>query len=221
MNRTGGIMKTISFLSQKGGSGKTTLSLHTAVAAGECGIATVVIDTDPQASASAWAQARDKETPTVAAAPAGNINAVLDAAASEGFALAVIDAAPHLDPAVAQIASAADFIVIPVRPTPLDIQTARRAAAVARASGKPYGFVLNGCPARAIEVPEALDILAGLGGVVCPVTIGERRAYARALGSGQAVTEFDARSKAADEIRALWAWIDRQANISARKGVKK
>jgi chromosome partitioning protein len=122
---------------------------------------------------------------------------------------------------VAQIASAADFIVIPVRPTPLDIQTARRAAAVARASGKPYGFVLNGCPARAIEVPEALDILAGLGGVVCPVTIGERRAYARALGSGQAVTEFDARSKAADEIRALWAWIDGQANVSGSKGVKK
>jgi len=207
-------MKTIAFLSQKGGSGKTTLALHVAVAAGEHGLATVVVDTDPQASASAWSHARDRETPTIAAAPAGNIGAVLDAAAREGYALAIIDAAPHLDPAVAQIALAADFVIIPVRPTPLDLHTARRAAAVANASRTPYGFVLNGCPARALEVPEALDILGGLGGSVSPVTLGERRAYARALGSGLAVTEFDPRSKAAAEIRALWAWIDAQARIS-------
>ena len=207
-------MKRIAFLSQKGGSGKTTLALHVAVAASEQGLAVVVLDADPQASAAAWAQTRDRETPTVAAAPAGSVHTVLDAATQENFDLAIIDAAPHLDPAIAQIAAAADFIIIPVRPTALDLHTANRAAAVATAAGKPYGFILNGCPARAVEIPEAHAILATLGGVVCPITIGERRAYARALGAGLAVTEFAAPSKAAAEIRALWAWIGAQADIS-------
>jgi len=206
-------MKRIAFLSQKGGSGKTTLALHVAVAASDQGLAVVVVDADPQASAAAWAQARDRETPTIAAA-VGSVHTVLDAATQENFDLAIIDAAPHLDPAVAQIAAAADFIIIPVRPTALDLHTASRAAAVATAAGKPYGFVLNGCPARAVEIPETQAILATLGGAVCPITIGERRAYARALGAGLAVTEFAAPSKAAAEIRALWAWIGAQADIS-------
>jgi chromosome partitioning protein len=44
-------MKTLAFLSQKGGSGKTTMVVHTAVPAREADALVVVIDRDPQQSA--------------------------------------------------------------------------------------------------------------------------------------------------------------------------
>ncbi len=53
-------MKTLAFLSQKGGSGKTTMAVHTSVAAHEAGARDVVIDTDPQQSATVWSEARQQ-----------------------------------------------------------------------------------------------------------------------------------------------------------------
>jgi len=61
-------VKVIAFLSQKGGAGKTTLAVHTAVAAHEAGLGVVLIDTDPQKSATAWGEARQEEAPVVATA---------------------------------------------------------------------------------------------------------------------------------------------------------
>jgi cellulose biosynthesis protein BcsQ len=46
-------MKTVALLSQKGGAGKTTLALHLACAAKAAGLASAIIDLDPQASAAA------------------------------------------------------------------------------------------------------------------------------------------------------------------------
>ncbi len=209
-------MKTVAFVSQKGGSGKTTLSIHYAVAAAETGLKVAIVDTDPQASSTGWGKAREKEFPTVATCSASEIDKVIEHARNDGYELVVIDAAPHLDPGIARIAAAADFIVVPVRPTPLDIQTAHRAAAVAKASGNPFGFVLNGCPPKAAEIADAFRILGDLGGSVCPMTVGERRAFARAIGTGESVTEFDPFGKSSQEIRSVWMWVE----TFIRKGVK-
>lgn len=209
-------MKTVAFISQKGGSGKTTLSIHVAVAATERGAKVAIIDTDPQASSVAWGEAREKEFPTVASCHAGHIASALEAAENDGYDLVVVDGAPHLEPSLSRVVAAADLSVIPVRPTPLDLQTAHRAAAVARASGKPFGFVLNGCPPRAAEIPQAFEVLGTLGGQVSTQTLGERRAFARALTSGEAVTEFDPGGRAAAEINAVYDWIDGQLAITRR-----
>ena len=58
-------MKTIAIISQKGGSGKTTLGVHLAVCAELNGKNTVIIDLDPQASAATWKRSRKDETPDV------------------------------------------------------------------------------------------------------------------------------------------------------------
>lgn len=200
-------MHVIAFLSQKGGSGKTTLSVHTAVAAEATGEQVCVIDADPQESATAWAGARQAATPIVATAQAGELESALRAAKAEGMTLAIVDGPPHAAPAASQIAKRAELVLIPVRPAAFDLAAVPAAVEIVRAAKVPGAFILSACPFRAPEVAETRTALEGYGLPVFPGEITDRRAFSRAVTTGSAVTEFEADGKAAEEIRALWAWI--------------
>jgi chromosome partitioning protein len=178
-------MRTIAFLSQKGGSGKTTLAVHTAVAAEESGEKVFLIDTDPQGSSQAWSQARNHDIPPVHKAIASNIRRIFEQAVQQKATLIVIDTAPHATPGVDVIAASADFLLIPCRPSAFDLVAIASSVQVAKAAGKPAAFIMNACPARAPEVEETREVL-------------------------EAVTEFDAEGKAAEEITKLWKWIRKQ-----------
>lgn len=67
--------------------------------------------------------------------------------------------------------------------------------------------MLNACPTRALEIEEAKTTLGEYGLAIAPIIVGERRAFSRAIATGRAVTEFDTRGKAAEEVRALWQWV--------------
>ena len=202
-------MRTLALLSQKGGSGKTTLAVHLAVAAGEAGQRVALADTDPQRSATTWGRARAAgQPPLVATAAPGALSALLAAARHDGITLLVVDSAPHTGPEVPQIARAADAVLIPCRPSAFDLAAVGNAVEIVRAAGVPAALVLNACPPRAPEIPEARAALGRFGLPVAAVEITERRAFARAVASGRAVTEFEAHGRAAEEIRALWAWIE-------------
>ena len=203
-------MKVLAFLSQKGGAGKTTLAVHTAVAAHEAGEAAVLIDTDPQKSASVWGDARQGAAPIVATANVSELGRVLKAALGDGMVLAIVDAAPHAAPEAARIARVADLVVIPCRPTAFDLAAAEGAVRIVKAAKTPAVFVLSACPSRAPEIAETRESLAGYGLQGAPVDITDLLAFARAVASGRAVTEFEGDGKAAAEIRALWAWLKEQ-----------
>jgi chromosome partitioning protein len=82
---------------------------------------------------------------------------------------------------------------------------------ILRAAEAPAAFILSACPLRAPEIVETRTVLTVRYGLpVAPVEITERRAFARAVATGRAVTEFDSHGKAAEEIRALWRWIKEQ-----------
>ena len=200
-------MKSIAFLSQKGGSGKTTLAVHTAVTAQESGENVVVIDTDPQQSAMTWAEARTTDVPPVAAINANEIQKVFDAAEAESMTLAIVDTAPHAAPEASVIASKVDLIAIPVRPSAFDIAAVGNAVEIAKAANTKTVFVLSACPFRSPEIAETRELLKTYGLPVAPTDITERRAFSRAVASGRAVTEFESDGKAAAEIRALWQWL--------------
>lgn len=200
-------MNVIAFLSQKGGSGKTTLSVHTAVAAEASGERVCVVDADPQESATAWASAREAQTPIVATAQAGELEAALGAAKSEGMSLVVVDSPPHAAPAASQIARRAELVLIPVRPSAFDLAAVPAAVEIVRAAKVRGAFILSACPFRAPETGETRAALEGYGLPIVPQEITDRRAFARAVTTGSAVTEFESDGKAAEEIRALWAWI--------------
>ena len=203
-------MRSIAFLSQKGGSGKTTLAVHIAVAAEATGERVILIDADPQGSASAWSQARQENRPQIAKVAASGIGRAFERAEQERITLAVIDTAPHAVPGVDIIASAADFLLIPCRPSAFDIAAIAASVQVAKAADKPTAFILNACPTRAPEIEETREVLTNYGLPVAPVCLGDRRAFARAIATGRAVTEFEAQGKAAEEITKLWRWIRKQ-----------
>ena len=147
-------MNVIAFLSQKGGSGKTTLSVHTAVAAEASGERVCVIDADPQESATAWAGAREAQTPIVATAQAGDLEAALKAAKGEGMSLVVVDSPPHAAPAASQIARRSELVLIPVRPSAFDLAAVPAAVEIVRAAKVRGAFILSACPFRAPEIGE-------------------------------------------------------------------
>ena len=197
-------MRSIAFLSQKGGSGKTTLAAHISVAAGE---KVLLVDLDPQGSSFAWSQARKAEQPVVKKATTSDLARILQ---QSDATLTVLDTPPHAVAGTDTIARLADFIIIPVRPSVLDLAAAGQTVALAKASGKPAAFVLNAVIPRVAEVGQARKALERYGIPTAPVEIGNRQAYSRALASGSSVVEFEPRSIAAQEINALWEWINKQ-----------
>lgn len=201
-------MKTIALFAQKGGAGKTTIAVHLAVAARLAGEKVVLVDTDPQGSASAWAQARGDESPVVVQARTTQLIDVMTAARDDAMTLMIIDTAPHAAPGASTAATAADLVVVPVRPSAFDLAAASAAAEIARTARK-AAFVLSACPSRAPEVIEARKALEGYKLPVLDVEITERRAFARAVASGRAVSEFEPEGRAAAEIERLWREVRR------------
>jgi chromosome partitioning protein len=184
--------------------------VHTAVAATEAGESVVVIDTDPQKSATVWGDARSQEVPIVATAAASELGRVLEAADQERMTLAIVDTAPHAAPDATRIVRAVDLVAIPVRPTAFDIAAAGSAVDIVKAAGVRAVFAPSACPFRSPERAETRTVLAEYGLPIAPVEIIDRRAFARAVATGRAVTEFESDGKAATEIRALWAWLKEQ-----------
>ena len=198
-------MRVITFVTQKGGSGKTTLALSCAAAAEEQGSRALVLDMDPQGTAEAWYQAREATTPKLAAITAADLpNAI--AGGQLRFDVVLIDTPGRDEPSTAAAIRHADLCLIPCRPTPADMQATPSTVATIKRLGKRSAFVLNQTPPRGYRIREAAQGLSMLG-MVAPVHIVSRNAYQDAQGMGLGVIEFEPDGKAAAEIRELWQWI--------------
>jgi len=202
-------MRTLALASQKGGAGKSTLVVHLAVEAMNAGETVRIIDTDPQGSSIAWGDARGIE-PIVEATDAGRIVDALKRAKRDGITFAIIDSAPRASASLAGVLRAVDGVLVPVRPSAFDVATIEQSIRLVVAAGRPGWLVLNACPPRAPEVAETLDVITDRKLERVPVEIGERRAYASAVATRRSVSEFDAGSTAADEIRAFWKFLSRK-----------
>jgi chromosome partitioning protein len=194
------------FVSQKGGSGKTTLATHLAVHAEEQGETTVLIDLDPQASAVAWYNVRGSDAPTVASVSPEDLAGRLEAVAAAGATLALIDTAPHTDRGALVAIRAADQIIMPVRPSFLDVAALRDTVRLLEMAEKVDAAiaVLNAVPSRGSLADEAEEALATFKVRVAPERIGQRNPLANAIPQGKGVTEFAPKDPAAAEIKALW-----------------
>ena len=204
-------MKTLALVTSKGGSGKSTLAASLAVAAAEDGEAVVAVDTDPQGTLAAWGRRRAAENIVHRAAKPGELVVLLRRLREHGgTGLAVVDTAGIAGPGAIIAARAADLVVVPVRPTMLDLDAAKATADALRAASVRFGFVFSQVPTSAPErAREAARAIKRLG-PGAPSYTSSRVAYHDAMADGLGVTEYDPKGKAADEVRALWSWIKKE-----------
>lgn len=199
-------MKVWSIVSQKGGSGKTTLALHLAIAAAAKGRKTLVIDLDPQVSAERWADFRDAPEPTIVAGEAEKTPDMLRAAAEHGVSLVIIDTPPKVDRTALIAAKAADVVLIPSRGTILDLPAIGDTVNLLKLADldRKAVIILNAMPAKAAQVEDVKDAAEQYGLDVISARLGDRPMYSRSLEEGQGVTEAEPKGKAAGEIRDVY-----------------
>ncbi|MBO9479743.1 AAA family ATPase [Shimia sp. R11_0] len=216
-------MKTVAFVTQKGGAGKTTLASALAVAAHEAGEKVVILDLDPQESLTMWGDRRDAEFPaydTVGPEQIKRLPEIIPALKRQGYTLVILDTAGIDGTATHAAMTVADLCLIPTRPMAIDIRAIKETFEAAVRLGKEYAFVLNSCPTqpnnpRAQEAATALE----MWGVLAEPMIVQRVAYGDAFAESLGVTEYEPEGKAAQEMRGLWEWMKNK--MEGKKNGKK
>lgn len=204
-------MRVVSFVTQKGGAGKTTLAASVAVAAVQDGEKVAVLDLDPQRSLFTWAEGREADFPAVDALEAGRVNElpqIIEALKGQGYSLLILDTAGIDSNGTHTALRVSDLAILPSRPTVMDIRATKATHDAAVRLEKPFAFVLNQCPPQPNNprAKEAASALSMFGVLALPMMM-QRAAHQDAFAMGQGVTEYEPDGKAADEIRQLWTWI--------------
>lgn len=203
-------MTVFCFVTQKGGSGKTTLALNCAVAGMMKKKRVVIFDMDTQGTAENWYQDRDNDEPLLIRVKSGELEEALEKARKNNFDYVLIDTPGRDEPATAAAIKLADFCIIPCRPSPADMKATPATIETVRRLERPAAFVLNQTPPRSYRIREAQNGLSVLG-MVSPVFVVSRNAFQDAQGAGLGVMEFEPDGKAAIEIEKLWDWLTTKA----------
>jgi chromosome partitioning protein len=218
-------VRVLSIVSTKGGVGKTTLSVHLAVAANAAGEATLVLDLDQQSSAVQWWKDRQRtfaERKLKAAAPfevrrasENHLVEAIEGAEGQGFSLVVIDTPPHADFPAARAIEVADLVLMPSRPGYFDLHAAKATIALVRDMKKPAFFVMNQVPHNALMTgADASDFLEAKGIKKAPLHVTLLQPYVRALRDGLTAPEIVMDGRHAGEIGDLWRWTNAQLGIA-------
>jgi chromosome partitioning protein len=213
-------MKVIALLSQKGGSGKTTLTESLAVAAKKDGKNVAVIDLDPQATACKWGDRRNADPVIISIQPARLSNA-LATARENGADFIIIDTPPRAADAAMVAAQAADLILVPCRPTINDLETLATTVSLIGGAGAraKVAVILNDVPPQGYQRQQAEDAIRDLMIPVLPVALGHRAAYTHSAALGMSAQEYDPSGKAAKEIQQLYKFTCELLNsIKKEKG---
>ena len=212
-------MRVLAMASQKGGSGKTTLSGHLAVQAQLVGAGPVVlIDIDPQGSLSDWWNERSDELPAFAQTTVSRLAADLEVLRQQGFKLAVIDTPPAITMAIHSVIQVSELIVIPTRPSPHDLRAVGATVDLCERAGKPLLFVVNAATPKARITSEAAVALSQHG-TVAPITIHQRTDFAASMIDGRTVMEVDPNGRSAQEVGALWGYVSDRLEKNFRRTV--
>src|ERR1700760_1044527 len=213
-------MNVIVFASRKGGTGKSTLAAHLAAQVHKPSRPCLLIDADPQGSLTLWHKLRGTNEPPIKSA-ANSVSGIAAAAKRDGVEWVFIDTPPNMSAVVEDAIKNATMVIIPARPGVFDVNAVQETILSCRAARKPYAVVLNGAPARRDEAESPIVAIAreSLAKFRAPVWGGQitnRADLLMALSHGEGGREYQAESRAAQEIARLWAAIER--SVKAIRG---
>ena len=129
--------------------------------------------------------------------------------------LAIIDTRPGVEADATQVAALSDFMLVPICPANLDPLAVRATLDIFQGDRRSAAFVLNACQpshgiVEAAVTRDARRKLKLFGAPVAPFSIGQRVALPRAMASGMTAAELYPEGNAAEEIRALWRYVERE-----------
>ena len=196
----------IAFVNQKGGVGKTTLSLNVAACLANNGGKVLVIDADKQASSSTWASLRSESNFQVVSLARDNMAQDALKLAS-GYQFTIIDGPPHAEAISRSCIIAADFVAIPIEPSGLSTWASDLTIKQVR-EARDYktlkcGFVVSRKIGNTVIGREIRNMAAEGGLPILRAEIEQRVSFAESLTMGQTIFEWAPNSPAAHEIRTL------------------
>lgn len=197
------VAKVITIAQQKGGAGKTTMAAHLAVAWAQAKRRVAVVDIDPQGSLTQWYNVRssvlgEDNGLTFAAISGWRVRSEIDRL-KHTHDVIVVDSPPHTDAEARTAIRAADLVVIPLQPSPMDVWATGATIDICKQEKVPVKMVLNRVHPQARLTEAISNGMVGLAGS----RFGNRVIFAGSLMHGLGVTEAEPNSTAAHEVRAL------------------
>lgn len=206
----------------KGGSGKTTVSTNLAAWLAKRGETTVLVDADPQGSASYWLSSRAPSLPKIF-----GVKIELNSRTTRSFQWRapkstrwlITDAAPGLtDIALEDIIQNHDLIIVPVLPSDIDIRASARfigellLTRAMRRQRRPIAVVANRVKQQTSAWERLQKFLLSLN-IPYPATLRDTQQYVRAYSEGCGIADYPQQSHARDrkDWELLLCWLDAQA----------
>lgn len=187
-------MQTIVVNSQKGGSGKSTLCRVLSVEASRAGLSVYLIDFDRDGhTLTNWHQTREAEEPRRVELSIAGLGEGLKLLEHQRADLVLIDTPPNSIQDMAEIFPLADLVLVPIKPTPDDLQAAAVTVAKLKALRLPFLFVIT----------QAIAALSHHGPVAETLLVN-RVVYPAAFTDGRTPQEVDLKGQAAREVGKLW-----------------
>lgn len=204
--------KAITVAQQKGGAGKSTITAQLAVAYAQAGKRVGIVDIDPQGSLAMWFEVRkmlvdqDGAGITFLQASGWRLSTELDRMKRD-LDIILIDSPPHAETDVRIAVRAADLILVPMQPTPLDLWATQPTLDLAKKEKSAAIVVFNRTPPKGklVDAVKAKILQAELP--VAETVLGNRVAFAASMMEGKGVVESNPRHTATKEIKALAAEI--------------
>jgi chromosome partitioning protein len=209
-------MRIWSFVQQKGGSGKSTICTNLAVCGEERGETVLIVDLDPQSSATLWHSERGTNKPLVLDGQPDKLTDIIASASTLGVTLCLIDSPSKLDAIALAVIRAAEMVICPTLPDLFNLGSLQDTVQLLKAAGKldvTVGVINNVDKAgEEARIGEATAVMAKFKMAVSSAVIRHHQEFQAAAEKGKGVTELGAKAKkVADEIRALWDFLDGRA----------